>query len=102
MIILISLIKSNHFNLFFFITVKDWLALIPPTAATAGVIYITYLAFCPEAKGLGCPGRKRVTARVNKTIKLESDKVADLVDVEVSSMTNCLKKLCLCNVQSGK
>lgn len=65
------------------LSVKDFLALIPPTAAAAGFVYVTYLAFCPQAS---CPGRVRAKTRVNQKVKLETDKVADLVDIEVSSI----------------
>lgn len=30
--------------------VKDWLALVPPTAALAGLGYMSYRAFCPHAR----------------------------------------------------
>lgn len=57
-------------------TVRDWLSLVPPTAAVAGFGYMSYLAFCPEAR----KGTK--TARVNTSIRLEDAKVADFVDIE--------------------
>jgi len=46
---------------------KDWMSLVPPTALTAGFVYVTYLAFCPIAQ---CPGRARVNKRVNNKIRL--------------------------------
>lgn len=61
--------------------------MIPPLAASAGFVYITYLAFCPEAK---CPGRVKRKARVNHKVKLETEKIADLVDIEVSDMPSKL------------
>lgn len=56
-------------------SVKDWLALIPPTAAAAGFTYMAYRAFCPE-------GRPPAKALVNHTILKKSDKVVDSIDVE--------------------
>lgn len=56
--------------------VRDWICLVPPTAAVAGLGYVSYLAFCPEA-------RKSIkVVRVNKSIRLEDAKVADFVDIE--------------------
>lgn len=50
--------------------------MVPPTAAVAGLGYMSYLAFCPEA-------RKSVkVVRVNKSIRLEDAKVADFIDIE--------------------
>lgn len=64
-----------HF-LFFNLLVRDWVSLLPPTAAVAGLGYMSYMAFCPEA-------RKSVkVCRVNKSIRLDDAKVADFVDVE--------------------
>lgn len=61
---------------FFSITVRDWISLVPPTAAVAGLGYMSYMAFCPEA-------RKSVkVTRVNKAVRLEDAKVADFVDIE--------------------
>ncbi|XP_014225323.1 CDGSH iron-sulfur domain-containing protein 2 homolog [Trichogramma pretiosum] len=54
--------------------VKDWLALVPPTAALVGLGYMSYLAFCPEAR--------KSDKRVNCCINLKSDKIVDVVDVE--------------------
>lgn len=70
---------SNHPYL---IVVKDWLSLIPPTAVTAGFVYVTYLAFCPQA---GTCRKRVIKGRVNQKIKLGDAKVADVVDVEVNS-----------------
>jgi len=58
---------------------KDWMSLVPPTALTAGFVYVTYLAFCPIAQ---CPGRARVNKRVNNKIRLNEAKVVDMIDVE--------------------
>ncbi|KAH0560585.1 CDGSH iron-sulfur domain-containing protein 2 homolog [Cotesia glomerata] len=54
---------------------KDWLALIPPTAIVAGLGYMSYQSWCPEAK-------KAIKARVNHKVKKDVGKVVDTVDVE--------------------
>lgn len=54
---------------------KDWATLIPPTAALAGLTYVTYLAFCPH-------GRPKPTGRVNPSILKTNPKVVDTIDVE--------------------
>lgn len=56
-------------------SVKDWLALIPPTALLAGAGYTLYLAYCPAA-------RKPPNARCNNKIRMSEAKVVDMVDVE--------------------
>lgn len=66
---------TNIFNLSFHL-VRDWLSLVPPTAVVAGIGYMSYLSFCPEARKCA-----KVT-RVNKSIRLEDAKVADFVDIE--------------------
>ncbi|XP_018322497.1 CDGSH iron-sulfur domain-containing protein 2 homolog [Agrilus planipennis] len=53
---------------------KDWLALIPPTAFVAGLSYMGYRAFCPEAV--------KHRTRVNHIIHRSNPKVVDTVDVE--------------------
>lgn len=62
-------------NFFPKILVKDWATLIPPTAALAGLTYITYRAFCPH-------GRPQPNAKVNPSILKTNPKVVDTVDVE--------------------
>lgn len=62
-----------------FLLVKDWISLVPPTALTAGVVYVAYLAFCPIAQ---CPGRARPTKKVNQKIRMNDAKVVDMIDVE--------------------
>ena len=57
------------------IAVKDWLSLVPPTAAVAGVVYMSYLAFCPEA-------RPKPSQKANNKIRLEEAKVVDMIDIE--------------------
>ncbi|CAH2012499.1 unnamed protein product [Acanthoscelides obtectus] len=57
--------------------IKDWAALIPPTALLAGVTYISYRAFCPEAHK-GCAGASKVNVSVLKS----QAKVVDTIDVE--------------------
>lgn len=55
--------------------VRDWLSMIPPTAALAGLGYMSYLAFCPE-------GRPKPGNRCNTLIRLNEQKVVDSVDIE--------------------
>lgn len=55
--------------------VKDWATLIPPTAAVAGLTYVTYLAFCPH-------GRPQPNCKVNKNILKTNPKVVDTFDIE--------------------
>ncbi|XP_055315601.1 CDGSH iron-sulfur domain-containing protein 2 homolog [Sitodiplosis mosellana] len=66
----------DSFGGWFKLGFRDWLSLIPPTAAVAGLGYVSYLAFCPEAR------KSTKVARVNKLIRLEDAKVADFVDIE--------------------
>ncbi|XP_022909178.1 CDGSH iron-sulfur domain-containing protein 2 homolog [Onthophagus taurus] len=54
---------------------KDWLALVPPTAALAGCGYVAYRAFCPH-------GRPQPCGKVNPSIQKNNPKVVDSVDVE--------------------
>jgi len=54
---------------------KDWLALIPPTAALAGLTYISYRAFCPH-------GRPVPNPLVNLRVQKDNPKVVDTIDVE--------------------
>lgn len=49
--------------------------MVPPTAALAGLGYMSYLAFCPE-------GRPKPTGRCNFAHKLNEAKVVDAVDIE--------------------
>lgn len=51
------------------------MSLVPPTAALAGLGYMSYLAFCPE-------GRPKPSGRCNKEIRLSEGKVVDSIDVE--------------------
>lgn len=69
--------QATHYNPvdFFFILVRDWLCLVPPTAAMAGLGYMSYLAFCPE-------GRPRPNGRCNLAHRLNEAKVVDSVDIE--------------------
>lgn len=53
---------------------KDWLALVPPFAVLAGTTYMSYLAFCPEARS--------PSGKVNNKILKNSPKVVDTVDIE--------------------
>ena len=75
----------------FFFTVKDWLALIPPTALVAGVGYMSYMAFCPQARK-GCQ-----TGRCNPSIRKHEAKVVDMVDIE-----NIAEKAAFCRCWKTK
>ncbi|KAK9880983.1 hypothetical protein WA026_014332 [Henosepilachna vigintioctopunctata] len=55
--------------------IKDWVALVPPFAFVAGATYVSYLAFCPNARPGHC-------GKVNPKILKNSPKVVDTVDVE--------------------
>ncbi|XP_076759748.1 CDGSH iron sulfur domain 2 [Xylocopa sonorina] len=55
--------------------IRDWAALIPPSALLAGLGYMSYKAFCPLARGPPC-------GRVNLSIKKDVNKVVDSVDIE--------------------
>jgi len=66
----------DSFTGWFKLGVRDWLCLVPPTAALAGLGYVSYLAFCPHAR----PPPK--VARVNLKIRQSEAKVADFVDIE--------------------
>ncbi|KOX72860.1 CDGSH iron-sulfur domain-containing protein 2 like protein [Melipona quadrifasciata] len=57
----------------FHLGIRDWIALIPPTALLAGIGYMSYQAFCPKARG---------PSLVNLNIKKDVNKVVDTVDVE--------------------
>lgn len=67
---------NNKLFFYCFRLVRDWLSLVPPTAAVAGLGYMSYLAFCPK----GRPQPKQF--RVNRNVRLNEAKVADFVDVE--------------------
>lgn len=66
---LFSVLSCDYF------LVRDWLALIPPTAAVAGLTYVSYRAFCPHGRPAPC-------GKVNPTIQKTSPKVVDTVDIE--------------------
>lgn len=75
------MLGTQYFGLTFFLlflAVKDWISLVPPTAFAAGVVYVSYLAFCPAAQ---C-GRAQRSKRFNHKIKLGEQKVVDMIDVE--------------------
>lgn len=57
------------------VLVRDWISLVPPTAALAGLGYMSYLAFCPV-------GRPSPTGRINPMIRLNEKKVVDFIDIE--------------------
>jgi len=66
----------DSFTGWFKLGFRDWLSLVPPTAAVAGLGYMSYLAFCPK----GRPAPKQY--RVNRSVRLSEAKVADFVDIE--------------------
>ncbi|XP_063217937.1 CDGSH iron-sulfur domain-containing protein 2 homolog isoform X2 [Bacillus rossius redtenbacheri] len=53
--------------------VKDWLSLVPFTAAVAGLTYMSYRAFCPAFLA------KRP---INPNIRKDSKKVVDFIEIE--------------------
>ncbi|XP_038114491.1 CDGSH iron-sulfur domain-containing protein 2 homolog [Culex quinquefasciatus] len=65
----------NSFGGWFRLGFKDWLSLVPPTAALSGLVYMSYLAFCPEA-------RPKPSTKVNRTIRPAEAKVVDMIDIE--------------------
>nr|CAH7751203.1 unnamed protein product [Callosobruchus chinensis] len=57
--------------------IKEWAALVPPTALLAGVTYMSYKAFCPKGQqGCGRP------SKVNLKVLKSNAKVVDTIDVE--------------------
>lgn len=76
----------------FISTVKDWLALIPPTAVAAGIGYTVYLAYCPAAKG-GCSK----AGRCNQSVRKHEAKVVDMIDIE-----NIAEKAAFCRCWKSK
>ncbi|XP_055907130.1 CDGSH iron-sulfur domain-containing protein 2 homolog [Eupeodes corollae] len=60
----------------FKLSIKDWICLVPPTALVAGIGYMSYLAFCPEAI------KKRSSGIINPSIKKHEAKVVEMIDVE--------------------
>ncbi|CAK9824275.1 CDGSH iron-sulfur domain-containing protein 2 homolog [Anthophora retusa] len=62
--------------------IRDWIALVPPTAILAGLGYMSYKAFCPLARGPVCKSCFQPCGRVNLTIKKDVNKVVDSVDIE--------------------
>lgn len=89
--------KNNLFKfiknfIFLIFSVKDWLALIPPTAIVAGLGYTVYLAYCPAAKG-GCSK----AGRCNQSVRKHEAKVVDMVDIE-----NIAEKAAFCRCWKSK
>lgn len=78
-LIVYALYQCKFVHRSFLFSVKDWVSLIPPTAAVAGVVYVSYLAFCPVAS---CPGRARPVKRFNQKVRMGEQKVVDMIDVE--------------------
>ncbi|KAH8356002.1 CDGSH iron-sulfur domain-containing protein 2 homolog [Drosophila serrata] len=69
----------DSFSGWFKLSFKDCLALIPPTVVVAGVVYTSYLAFCPAARDR-CIAKK--SGRCNNNIRKHEPKVVDMIDVE--------------------
>lgn len=65
----------DSFGGWFRLGFTDWLSLIPPTAAVGGLVYVSYLAFCPEA-------RPKPSTKVNRSIRMAEAKVVDMIDIE--------------------
>lgn len=68
--------QSNFFYYFiyfsFFVSVRDWIALIPPTVVVGGVSYYAYQSI----------KRGRVGGKINPMIRLNEKKVVDFVEIE--------------------
>ncbi|XP_017482550.1 PREDICTED: CDGSH iron-sulfur domain-containing protein 2 homolog [Rhagoletis zephyria] len=82
----------DTFTGWFKLSFKDWLALVPPTAAIAGLGYMSYLAFCPVARK-DCAG----AARCNQSIRKSEAKVVDMIDIE-----NIAEKAAFCRCWKTK
>jgi CDGSH-type Zn-finger protein len=80
--LIIHLRCISGFLFCFFISVKDYVALVPPTAAAAGFVYVTYLAFCPAANQFTICGKRKINKRVNNKIRMDEPKVVDMIDME--------------------
>ncbi|XP_055639459.1 CDGSH iron-sulfur domain-containing protein 2 homolog [Toxorhynchites rutilus septentrionalis] len=65
----------NTFGGWFRLGFKDWFSLIPPTAVVGGLVYMSYLAFCPEA-------RPKPVKKFNRKIRMSEAKVVDMIDIE--------------------
>lgn len=78
----------NNVNISKNVLVRDWICLVPPTAALAGIGYMSYLAFCPE-------GRPKPSGRCNLHQKLDETKIVDSIDIEdiaeKAAMCRCWK-----------
>ncbi|KAJ3641365.1 hypothetical protein Zmor_027876 [Zophobas morio] len=72
---LTNLPVPDSFGGWFRLGFRDWLALVPPTAALAGFTYVTYRAFCPH-------GRPQPSGTVNQKILKDNPKVVDTIDIE--------------------
>lgn len=68
-------IRKVDLKLKFYLSVRDWLCLVPPTGLLAGLGYMSYLAFCPE-------GRPKPSGRCNLAVRLNEPKVVDMIDIE--------------------
>lgn len=75
---------------FVFFLVRDWLALVPPAVATAGLYYMAYKAFCPKARDASCK-------QINPMIRKDVPKVVDTIDIE-----DITEKAALCRCWKSK
>lgn len=57
---------------------KDWLTLVPPMAALAGLGYTFYLAYCPLAR----PEDSKCSAMCNRRVRKNEAKVVDILQIE--------------------
>ncbi|KAK5650787.1 hypothetical protein RI129_001816 [Pyrocoelia pectoralis] len=80
----------DTFTGWFKLGIKDWLSLIPPTAALAGLTYVGYRAFCPH-------GRPKPDGIINPCIRRDERKVVDAFDIEDIS-----EKVCFCRCWRSK
>lgn len=71
------------------LTVRDWLALIPPTAVIGGISYYSYITI----KKANEAGR----GQVNPSIRKDINKVVDFVDIE-----DITEKVSLCRCWRSK
>lgn len=70
----------DSFSGWFKLGVRDWVSLVPFGAAVAGITYMSYIAFCPKAKGF-C-SKKSSKSIINLDIQKENAKVVHSFDVE--------------------
>lgn len=91
-----SYLKCHFFiltNFLIFFSVKDWLALIPPTAVVGGISYYSYQTI-KKARQAG-------NGQINPDIRKDINKVVDFIDIEditeKASLCRCWKSKNVCN-----